>query len=49
MTGTALLEELAELDGQMARLGHSHLRNLIIGYTTTAMIRSCKIPVLLFR
>ena len=33
----------------MGAYGHSHIRNLIIGSTTTAMIRSCKIPVLLFR
>lgn len=29
--------------------GHSRIRNLIIGSTTTQMIRSCKVPVLLFR
>ncbi len=29
--------------------GHSRIRNLIIGSTTTQMIRSCLIPVLLFR
>lgn len=33
----------------MGAYGHSRIRNLIIGSTTTAMIRSCKIPVLLFR
>ena len=33
----------------MGAYGHSHIRNLIIGSTTTAMIRFCKIPVLLFR
>jgi nucleotide-binding universal stress UspA family protein len=33
----------------MGAYGHSRLRNLIIGSTTTSMIRSCKIPVLLFR
>jgi len=33
----------------MGAYGHSHIRNLIIGSTTTTMIRSCKIPVLLFR
>ena len=33
----------------MGAYGHSHIRNLIIGSTTTAMIRTCKIPVLLFR
>lgn len=33
----------------MGAYGHSRIRNLIIGSTTTAMIRSCKIPVVLFR
>jgi nucleotide-binding universal stress UspA family protein len=33
----------------MGAYGHSRLRNLIIGSTTTEMIRSCKIPILLFR
>lgn len=29
--------------------GHSRIRSLIIGSTTTQMIRSCKVPLLLFR
>jgi nucleotide-binding universal stress UspA family protein len=33
----------------MGAYGHSRIRNLIIGSTTTQMIRSCKVPVLLFR
>lgn len=33
----------------MGAYGHSRIRNLIIGSTTTEMIRSCKVPVLLFR
>lgn len=33
----------------MGAFGHSRLRNLIIGSTTTEMIRSCKVPILLFR
>ena len=33
----------------MGAYGHSRIRNLIIGSTTTAMIRKCNIPVLLFR
>ena len=33
----------------MGAYGHSRLRNLIIGSTTTAMIRACKVPVLLYR
>lgn len=33
----------------MGAYGHSRIRSLIIGSTTTEMIRACKIPVLLFR
>jgi nucleotide-binding universal stress UspA family protein len=33
----------------MGAFGHSRIRNLIIGSTTTEVIRSCKIPLLLFR
>ena len=33
----------------MGAYGHSRIRSLIIGSTTTEMIRSCKIPVVLFR
>ena len=33
----------------MGAYGHSRIRNLIIGSTTTEMIRSCLIPVMLFR
>lgn len=33
----------------MGAYGHSRIRNLIIGSTTTEMIRSCKVPILLFR
>lgn len=33
----------------MGAYGHTRLRNLIIGSTTTEMIRSCKVPVMLFR
>lgn len=33
----------------MGAYGHSRLRNLVIGSTTTEMIRSCLVPVLLFR
>ncbi|MGB0259363.1 MAG: universal stress protein [Coraliomargarita sp.] len=33
----------------MGAYGHSKIRQLIVGSTTTAMIRSVKIPVLLFR
>ena len=33
----------------MGAYGHSRIRNLIIGSTTTKMVRSCKIPVILYR
>lgn len=33
----------------MGAYGHSRIRSLLIGSTTTAMIRACKVPVLLFR
>lgn len=33
----------------MGAYGHSRIRSLIIGSTTTEMVRSCKIPVLMFR
>lgn len=33
----------------MGAYGHSRLRSLVIGSTTTEMIRSCKVPVLLLR
>lgn len=33
----------------MGAYGHSRVRSLIIGSTTTAMIRSCKVPVLIMR
>jgi len=33
----------------MGAYGHSRIRNLIIGSTTTEMIRTCKVPILLLR
>ena len=33
----------------MGAYGHSRIRNLLIGSTTTEMIRACLVPVLLFR
>lgn len=33
----------------MGAYGHSRIRSLIIGSTTTEMIRSCKVPVILIR
>lgn len=32
----------------MGGYGHSHIRNFFVGSTTSAMLASCKIPVLLF-
>lgn len=47
------LGETVEADGfdlvVMGAYGHSRIRSLIIGSTTTEMIRSCKVPVLLMR
>lgn len=33
----------------MGAYGHGRLRNMIVGSTTTALLRSCRIPVLVFR
>ncbi|MGY6531818.1 universal stress protein [Glycocaulis sp.] len=33
----------------MGAYGHSRIRNLVIGSTTTEMLRSCPVPVMLFR
>ncbi len=33
----------------MGAYGHSHIRTLIIGSTTSSMLRSCPVPVLMFR
>jgi nucleotide-binding universal stress UspA family protein len=33
----------------MGAYGHSRIRTLIIGSTTTQMIRSCKVPIVLIR
>jgi len=33
----------------MGAYGHSRIRNLIIGSTTTEMVRACQVPVLMFR
>jgi len=33
----------------MGAYGHSRVRSLIIGSTTTEMIRSCRVPVLIMR
>ncbi|MFN3608746.1 MAG: universal stress protein [Hyphomonas sp.] len=48
-----LIAEETERDGAdmliMGAYGHSRIRNLIIGSTTTSLIRSCHIPLLMFR
>lgn len=33
----------------MGAYGHSPIRNLILGSTTTTMVRTCQVPVLMFR
>lgn len=33
----------------MGAYGHSQIRSLIVGSTTTQMVRACKIPIVLFR
>ena len=47
------LGEMVERDGfdmlVMGAYGHSRIRSLIIGSTTTEMVRSCKVPVVLMR
>jgi nucleotide-binding universal stress UspA family protein len=47
------LGKMVEADGfgmlVMGAYGHSRIRSLVIGSTTTAMMRSCKVPVLLLR
>ncbi len=49
-TALGKLVEEAQFDMLvMGAYGHTRIRTLIIGSTTTAMIRSCKVPVLLLR
>ncbi|MGI6246674.1 universal stress protein [Paracoccus kondratievae] len=47
------LGKMVEKDGfgmlVMGAYGHSRIRSLVIGSTTTEMMRSCKVPVLLLR
>jgi nucleotide-binding universal stress UspA family protein len=47
------LGELVEAEGfgmlVMGAYGHSRVRSLVIGSTTTEMVRSCKVPVVLLR
>ena len=48
-----VIAETVESDGfdllVMGAYGHSRIRNLIIGSTTTQMIGACKVPIMLFR
>lgn len=48
-----VLSRLVENEGfellVMGAYGHSRIRTLVIGSTTTEMVRSCKVPVLLMR
>ena len=46
---TAAIEEQGADMLVMGAYGHSRIRSLIIGSTTTAMIRSCRVPVMLYR
>lgn len=49
-TALSKLVEDAQFDMlAMGAYGHSRIRSLIIGSTTTAMIRACKVPVVLMR
>lgn len=49
-TALATLVDEARFDMLvMGAYGHSRIRSLIIGSTTTAMIRACKVPVMLMR
>lgn len=49
-TALSKLIEDAQIDLLvMGAYGHSRIRSLIIGSTTTAMIQSCKVPVVLMR
>ncbi len=46
---TAIIEQEGYDLLAMGAYSHSRLRNLFIGSTTTEMIRSCKVPVVIFR
>lgn len=49
-TAIAATVERAGIDILVAgAYGHSRIRNLIIGSTTTALVRACKVPVLMVR
>ena len=48
-----VIEEAVKKEGAqllvMGAYGHSRIRSLIVGSTTTAMVRTCPLPVLMFR
>lgn len=47
-----LAEHVSEIKADllvMGAYGHSRIRNLIVGSTTTEMIRRCQVPVMMFR
>lgn len=49
---TALAETISDAQIDlliMGAYGHSRIRQLIVGSTTTIMVRTCRIPVLMFR
>ncbi len=46
--GAALTEQRAQLL-VMGAFGHSRIREFLLGSTTSAMVRSCLVPVLMFR
>lgn len=45
---TAVIEDHIDLH-VMGAYGHSPIRQFILGSTTTSMVRTCHIPVLMFR
>jgi nucleotide-binding universal stress UspA family protein len=46
---TAIIEQEGYDLLAMGAYSHSRLRSLFIGSTTTEMVRSCKVPVVIFR
>lgn len=52
MTSQAIVEYSKEMEIDMLAMGaygHSRIRHLIIGSTTTELLRECRLPALLFR
>ncbi|QFR34686.1 universal stress protein [Ancylobacter sp. TS-1] len=48
-----IIPQIVESDGiglvTMGAYGHSRIRNMIVGSTTVEVVRSCKVPILMFR